>query len=258
MWPRLASVLILTSIPSDMAKDKKSIVVYADWISIFEHLTDEEAGRIIKHFFRYVNDQDPTPPDRLTKLLFEPIKQQLKRDLRKYETMCIRNRSNGGKGGRPPTNPQKPTGLNKNPKNPDEPDNDNDNDIDKTNNTVSLYPMELLTEVELLFDEKVRPKTKKQRTDWAGLLDKLIRIDGHPPEEILRVINWARDDPFWSQNFISLLKLRLKNKEGIKYYDVFKIKADGQNRQGNQRTQGVTGEQLAGLISSKFATNRDQ
>lgn len=64
-----------------MAKDKKSIVVYADWISIFEHLTDEEAGRIIKHFFRYVNDQDPTPPDRLTKLLFEPIKQQLKRDL---------------------------------------------------------------------------------------------------------------------------------------------------------------------------------
>jgi predicted restriction endonuclease len=64
-----------------MAEGKKSIIVYADWISIFSGLNDDEAGRLIKHFFQYVNDQNPEPPDRLTKLLFEPIKQTLKRDL---------------------------------------------------------------------------------------------------------------------------------------------------------------------------------
>ena len=68
-----------------MAKDKKTVVVYTDWIEKFEELTDEEAGRLIKHFFRYVNDQEPEAPDRTTKLMFIDIKNTLKRDLNKYE-----------------------------------------------------------------------------------------------------------------------------------------------------------------------------
>ena len=77
-----------------MAEDKKSILVYADWINIFEELEDAEAGKLIKHFFRYVNDKNPESPDRLTKLLFEPIKQTLKRDLVKYENKREINRQN--------------------------------------------------------------------------------------------------------------------------------------------------------------------
>ena len=77
-----------------MADNKKSILVYADWISIFEELDEAEAGKLIKHFFRYVNDMNPDPPDRLTKLLFEPIKQTLKRDLVKYEDKREKNRQN--------------------------------------------------------------------------------------------------------------------------------------------------------------------
>jgi len=68
-----------------MAVDKNSIIVYADWIELFEALKDDEAGRLIKHFFRYVNDQNPEPPDRLTELSFIPIKTSLKRDLKKWE-----------------------------------------------------------------------------------------------------------------------------------------------------------------------------
>jgi hypothetical protein len=75
-----------------MAEDKKSILVYADWINIFEELEDVEAGKLIKHFFRYVNDKNPEAPDRLTKLLFAPIKQTLKRDLVKYEEKREKNR----------------------------------------------------------------------------------------------------------------------------------------------------------------------
>ena len=76
-----------------MAKDKKSVLIYVDWIATFNKLEDDEAGRLIKHFFSYVNDLNPTS-DRLTELLFEPIKQQLKRDLKAYEQTCERNSLN--------------------------------------------------------------------------------------------------------------------------------------------------------------------
>jgi hypothetical protein len=68
-----------------MATGKKNILVYADWIDKFEELTDDEAGKLIKHFFRYVNDLNPEYPDRTTKLMFMDIKATLKRDLGKWE-----------------------------------------------------------------------------------------------------------------------------------------------------------------------------
>ncbi len=143
-----------------MAKDKKAIVVYADWISIFNKLSDDEAGRLIKHFFGYVNDQNPTAPDRLTDIIFEPIKQQLKRDLKKYEAMCLRNKSNGEKGGRPKQtdkNPNNPVGLNGNPKNPTEPDTDTDTDTDNETEIKKRkrapFKKPSIEEVKNFFDE---------------------------------------------------------------------------------------------------------
>lgn len=79
-----------------MAENKKSFVLYTDLISTFEELEDVEAGRLIKHLLRYVNDANPEPPDRLTKLVFEPIKQQLKRDLQRWEGIKDK-RSEAGK-----------------------------------------------------------------------------------------------------------------------------------------------------------------
>lgn len=80
-----------------MADNKTKIIVYRDWISTFESLSDEEAGRLIKHFFQYVNDLNPEAPDRLTMLLFEPIKQTLKRDLKAYQETCEKNKDNVSK-----------------------------------------------------------------------------------------------------------------------------------------------------------------
>lgn len=72
-----------------MAEDKKAFVVYTDWESQFNLLSDEEAGKLIKHIFSYVNDQNPEfeANDRLLIMAFEPIKKQLKRDLKRYETI---------------------------------------------------------------------------------------------------------------------------------------------------------------------------
>lgn len=77
-----------------MAEGKKSFVAYCDWITTFNELSDEEAGVLIKHLLRYVNDQNPEPPDKLTQIAFAPIKATLKRDLEKYERKRTKNSEN--------------------------------------------------------------------------------------------------------------------------------------------------------------------
>ena len=74
-----------------MAKDKKSVLLYCDILHTVKELTDEEAGKLFKHYLEYVNDLNPTAPDKLTQIVFEPIKQNLKRDLVKWETKSKRN-----------------------------------------------------------------------------------------------------------------------------------------------------------------------
>ena len=84
-----------------MAQDKKSFILYCDQQGVFNKLPDEIAGKLIKHIFAYVNDENPPCDDLLLDIAFEPIKTQLKRDLRKYEVYIDKQKENGAKGGRP-------------------------------------------------------------------------------------------------------------------------------------------------------------
>jgi len=68
-----------------MAENKKSFIVYSEWRDTFEQLSNEQAGKLIKHIFSYVNDKDPKTTDIIINLAFTPIKQTLKRDLKKWE-----------------------------------------------------------------------------------------------------------------------------------------------------------------------------
>lgn len=74
-----------------MAENKKSVLLYCDIINTVEALTDKEAGKLFKHYLRYVNDLDPVAPDKITQIVFEPIKQDLKRDLLKWKLKCEKN-----------------------------------------------------------------------------------------------------------------------------------------------------------------------
>lgn len=65
---------------------KKSFVLYCDLKHTVNLLTDEQAGVLFKTLFQYVNDENPVITDPFIKLAFEPIKQSLKRDLKKYES----------------------------------------------------------------------------------------------------------------------------------------------------------------------------
>lgn len=81
-----------------MAKDKKSFIAYCDWQETFEALPDETAGKLIKHIFKYVNDQEPKCDDVLINAVFANIKQSLKRDLKKYEDTLKQKRDGGAIG----------------------------------------------------------------------------------------------------------------------------------------------------------------
>jgi hypothetical protein len=79
-----------------MATGKKSFVLYSDQKELFDSLPDEQAGKLIKHIFKYVNDENPTSEDALVNLAFISVKASLKRDLQKWEKQ-VEQRSLAGK-----------------------------------------------------------------------------------------------------------------------------------------------------------------
>lgn len=116
-----------------MAENKKSFVAYCDWGETFDNLTDEQAGKLAKHLFNYVRDNEPKS-DELTELLFISIRQSLKRDLKKYEQYVDKQKLNGAKGGRPkkPKETQITQAFISKPKKADSVnENENENDINK-------------------------------------------------------------------------------------------------------------------------------
>ena len=123
-----------------MAENKKSFILYCDIIHTIEKLNDDDAGKLFKHILRYVNDLNPTTDYAITEIAFEPIKQQLKRDLIKYEKLVKRNIENAKKGANARWNPTAPKNADGHPtaskgakRQPKMPDNDNDNVNDNDN-----------------------------------------------------------------------------------------------------------------------------
>ena len=81
--------------------DKKSFQLYNDYIDHFSLMSDEEAGKLIKAIFCYVNDLPCEELTGLPLMAFSFIRSQLKRDKDKYDARCEANRINGRLGGRP-------------------------------------------------------------------------------------------------------------------------------------------------------------
>lgn len=77
-----------------MAKDKNSFTAYCDWQETFKSLPDDKAGKLIKHLFAYVNDENPETDDIIINVSFAQIKATLKRDLKKWEAKRDKNKQN--------------------------------------------------------------------------------------------------------------------------------------------------------------------
>lgn len=166
-----------------MAQNKKSFVLYTDVKHSLDMLSNEEAGILFKTILDYVNDLNPIIENRYIQLAFEPIKQALKRDLKKYEVYIDKQKENGKKGGRPKT--QKKGSLSEKPK---KPVSDNVNDIDKrkqnfyeelksyktiyqdkTLEAFYLYWTELNpSKTKMRFEQEKTWETKLRLKRWAG------------------------------------------------------------------------------------------
>lgn len=77
-----------------MAEDKNGFLLYKDLIKTVQKLPLDKAGELFMHILKYVNDENPETDDLIIEIAFEPVKQKLKRDLKKYEETKEKNREN--------------------------------------------------------------------------------------------------------------------------------------------------------------------
>lgn len=184
-----------------MAKDKSSFVLYCDLIHTVKKLSDEQAGNLFKHILKYVNDENPEPENIITEIAFEPIKQALKRDLRKYEAICERNKNNGSKGGRPNKKPKKPNGLFGNPNKPKKADSDSDSDneikIDNKIDVISsleiikerIYKAEFESFNLWLNGKGFNIKKMKQQLDYDEFENLIVKFGINSVREVFEKMN---------------------------------------------------------------------
>ena len=200
-----------------MAKDKKTVLMYVDLIHTIEKLDDKNAGLYFKHFLRYVNDLNPIPPSVLIDVVFEPHKQQLKRDLVKYDDFCNKQKNNGLKGGRPKSQnkPKNPSLFLETQKSLTDTDTDTDT-VKDINKTIVLS---LIDFSKNFFEEKyIKEKP------YISLLKK-----GYTDIQIKTAIRFGRTDNFWMNNFLSPSKLLTKDKSDVLYIDLFLSKCNQSN-----------------------------
>ena len=183
-----------------MAEGKKGFILYADIIHTIKKLPVEKRGELFTIILEYVNDQNPEVQDLLVDLVWEPIKNQLKRDLKKYESRAKRSRENGKLGGRPITqpNPKEPSGLNGNPEKPKKPDTVNDIDTvtvnDIVNDTVTVNvkkPKKRRVAASGPPDEykNIVKQWFEHSESITGLKPKFGAIDGKQLKEIIKYIS---------------------------------------------------------------------
>ena len=179
-----------------MAEDKKKVIVYADWITKFEALEDAEAGKLIKHFFRYINDLNPKYPDRITEISFIDIQNTLKRDLIKWEKRAEKSRENGMSGGRP-KNLIKPKETNQVILEPTKPVNDSVSDSVSVNVKDNKY--------------NISPEVKKLRGDCKNyFLDYYLQKKGSE-------FYWSTKDAANLNKLIAKVEFKVKEKNGSNY-----------------------------------------
>lgn len=148
-----------------MAQGKKSFQMYTEWIEVFNELDNEDAGQLIKHIFKYVNDENPISENKLVSLSFIQIKQQLKRDLKKWIVKSETNKVNGAKGGRPrnPKEPKETERLISEPKKPVEVKVEVKEEVE-VKEDLTLYPS--FDDFWILYDKKSGNK-KKCLSSWS-------------------------------------------------------------------------------------------
>jgi hypothetical protein len=226
-----------------MAEGKKSFVLYADILHTVNKLPDDKAGQLFKLILEYVNDIDPNREvdDLILSIAFEPIKQQLKRDLKRYTAIREKRKEAGKKGAKQKlanlanakSDKQSLANLAVNVNdnvnvnvNDSVNDSVNDNDINK----YDVLLCKLSADSSLLSDQynkiafkfyhlfrdnlkrsgisKTTTLDKAKLNSWANEFRLMIERDGRTKAELLNVYSFLEHSDFWAKNIQSPKKLR--------------------------------------------------
>lgn len=97
--------------------NRNSFLLYTDRLEILDELSDEDAGKLFKAVVEYVKNGSEPPRGTLTSIAFRGVKNGIDVATENYNKLCLKNRENGKKGGRPKT--EKPNGFESEEKKPD-------------------------------------------------------------------------------------------------------------------------------------------
>ena len=83
-----------------MSNDKKSFVLYADYHNFICQLSDEQAGQVFKKILEFVSEGTDEPiPDPMANMAWSMIKNNLMRDMDKWQVTKAERETKGRIGG---------------------------------------------------------------------------------------------------------------------------------------------------------------
>lgn len=181
-------------------ENKRSFVLYADSIHVVRKLSDEKAGQLLKLILAYVNDENPTVDDPLLEIAFEPIKQQLKRDLIRWQSIREKRSESGRLAGiksgesrrnKKEIEPNEPNGSFTNQTNENERVNVNVNDNVINNKTSKIDFDDLLLHFNTSFRKHSNVFADRNKRLYLARLK-----DGYTIEQIKLAMSNAAKDQF--------------------------------------------------------------
>lgn len=185
-----------------MAK-KDSFVLYTEQKAVLDKLTDEQAGKLIKAIYEYVEIGKMPELDNVLDLVITPFKTVLDKDKAKYEEVSKARAEAGSKGGK--QNKQTESNKNKSKQkkqlqtkgsNCDEYDNEYDNDSIKENIKKKYGENENVEFTDEEY-EKVKAYFPNDYKERIQALDDYIQSKGKKYNDFFATLRtWARKDGY--------------------------------------------------------------
>ena len=186
---------------------KNSFKLFTDYAEIFDSLSDEQAGQLIKAIFAHETGEEYRL-DGLLNAVFVPIRQQLDRNRESYNTMCEKNRQNIQKRWDNDTTvsvgirPYNSVSVDDTKNTDTDTDTDTDKDTDKDNNTTicaEQAPAQQPVITLPLNDGSEYPVTQEQVDEWEML---------YPAVDVMQQLRCMR-------GWLNANKTRRKTRAGI-------------------------------------------
>ena len=189
-----------------MAK-KESFVLYTEQKAVINKLSDEQAGKLIKAIYEYVETGEMPELDNVLDLVITPFKTILDKDKAKYEEVSKARAEAGSKGGKQKKETKAKSSKSKQKKqlqtkdsNCDDNDNEYDNDIKKENikkkygengnvkftdeeyeKVKAYFPNDYAKRIQAL-DDYIQSKGTKYK-DFVATLKSWARKEGYKPPD---------------------------------------------------------------------------